>query len=73
MKNAADILAMEFLAAAQGVDILRPLTSSESLEQVHAELHESVDPWIHDQQMSVDIEKACDVVHRMDIDRIGLR
>jgi histidine ammonia-lyase len=73
MKNAADILAIEFLAAAQGVDLLRPLTSSESLEQVHAELRESVDPWIHDRQMSVDIEKAYDVLHRMDIDRIGLR
>ncbi len=33
--NSKRVLSLEFLAAAQGIDLLRPLRSSEALEQVH--------------------------------------
>jgi histidine ammonia-lyase len=72
MKNAANILAIEFLAAAQGVNLLRPLRSSEKLEQAHAALRTSVEPWIHDREMSVDIKKAYDVLHQMELEQFGL-
>jgi len=72
MKNAANILAIEFLAAAQGVNLLRPLRSSEKLEQAHAALRTSVEPWIHDREMSVDIKKAHDVLHQMELEQFGL-
>src|SRR4029077_17097375 len=36
IRNVAHILGIELLAAAQGVEFLRPLTSSVALEQVHA-------------------------------------
>ena len=36
ISNVAHIIAIEWLAAAQGIEFLRPLRSSPALEQVHA-------------------------------------
>ena len=56
--NTAHILGIELLAAAQGIDFLRPLQSSAPLEAVHALLRTSVPTMEHDRYLAPDIESA---------------
>jgi histidine ammonia-lyase len=58
LENTRYILAIELLAAGQGIDLLRPLTSSSPLERLHADLRAVVPAWIEDREMSPDIEAA---------------
>lgn len=60
--NTAHILAIELLAAAQGIEFLRPLCSSAALEQVHALLRRSVPAMTHDRYLAPDIESAATLV-----------
>jgi histidine ammonia-lyase len=56
--NTGRILAIEWLAAAQGIDFLRPLTSSAPLEKAHALLRAQVPTMMTDHYLGPDIEKA---------------
>ncbi|MEO8277697.1 MAG: histidine ammonia-lyase [Thermoanaerobaculia bacterium] len=56
--NVRQILAIEVLAAAQGIDLLRPLRSSPDLEDLHRWLRRSVPAWIEDREMSPDLATA---------------
>ena len=56
--NVAHILGIEWLAAAQGVDFLRPLQSSAALEQVHSLLRSRCPAMMHDRYIAPDIEAA---------------
>ena len=56
--NVARILGIEWLAAAQGVEFLRPLRSSQVLESVHALLRERCPAMHHDRLVAPDIEHA---------------
>jgi histidine ammonia-lyase len=56
--NTGRILAIEWLAAAQGIDFLRPLTSSVALENAHALLRTQVPTMMTDHYLGPDIEKA---------------
>lgn len=56
--NAAAILGIEWLAAAQGIDFLRPLTTSPALEEVHRRLRDSVAFYDADRYIAPDIEAA---------------
>ena len=56
--NVAHILGIELLAAAQGIDFLRPLVSSEVLEAVHAELRAGVPMMAEDRYLAPDIALA---------------
>ncbi len=58
VENACRILAIELLAAAQGIDLLRPLTSSPPLEALHRALRERVDRWSEDREMAPDLAQA---------------
>jgi histidine ammonia-lyase len=58
--NTRRILAIELLAAAQGVDLLRPLASSAALERLHAAVRARVPPWTHDREMAPDLLAAED-------------
>jgi histidine ammonia-lyase len=60
--NTAHILGIELLAAAQGIDFLRPLKSSAPLEAVHALLRTQVPAMAQDRYLAPDIEKATDLV-----------
>ena len=60
--NTAHILGIEFLAAAQGLDFLRPLRTSNTIERVHALLRNSVSPLTQDRHLSPDIEHATQLV-----------
>lgn len=56
--NVRRILAIELLCAAQGIDLRRPLRSSELLEGLHAALRERVTRWVDDRELAPDIARA---------------
>jgi histidine ammonia-lyase len=60
--NVASILGIEWLAAAQGVEFLRPMKSSQVLESVHALLRERCPAMHHDRLVAPDIEHASALV-----------
>jgi len=60
--NVAVILGIEWLAAAQGIEFLRPLRSSDALEQAHALLREHCAAMPTDRYLAPDIEKATSLV-----------
>lgn len=56
--NTAVIVAIELLAAAQGIEFHRPLASSRHLEHVHAQLRRQVPAFDEDRFFAPDIEVA---------------
>jgi histidine ammonia-lyase len=56
--NLRQILAIELLAASQGIDLLRPLRSSLRLEAVHAFVRDRVAAWDEDREMAPDLAAA---------------
>jgi histidine ammonia-lyase len=56
--NVRQILAIELLAAAQGIDFLRPLTSSPPLEALHGDLRARIPRWREDREMATDLAAA---------------
>jgi histidine ammonia-lyase len=60
--NTAHILGIELLAAAQGIDFLRPLATSEPLARVHATLRERCPSVDRDRSLAPDIERATALV-----------
>ncbi len=61
--NVAHILAIELLAAAEGIEFLRPLRSSAPLEAAHALLREGVPRFERDRFFAPEIERAGALVH----------
>ncbi|GMU66504.1 MAG: histidine ammonia-lyase [Acidobacteriota bacterium] len=57
-ENVRRILGVELAAAAQGIDLLRPLRSSPPLERLHDDLRRRIAPWTEDREMSPDLEAA---------------
>jgi histidine ammonia-lyase len=55
-RNSAGIVAIELLAAAQGIDFRAPLRTSASLQQVHALVRSRVAFYDHDRYFAPDIE-----------------
>ena len=68
--NTAHILGIELLAAAQGIEFLRPLTSSPALEAVHARLREDCPSVERDRYLAPDIERATALVSDGSLARI---
>jgi histidine ammonia-lyase len=62
ISNVAVILGIEWLASAQGVDFLRPLRSSQALEQAHALLRVHCAAMPTDRYLAPDIERATALV-----------
>jgi histidine ammonia-lyase len=56
--NTRRIVAIELLAACQGIEFRRPLRSSESLERAHRLVRQSVRPYEEDRYFAPDIEAA---------------
>ena len=63
VRNTAYILSIEWLAAAQGIEFLRPLQSSVALEKTMSILREKVTFMDQDRWLSPDIEAASTLVH----------
>jgi histidine ammonia-lyase len=61
-ENTRGVLAIELLAAAQGIDFRRPLKSSAALEQAHALLRKQVAFYDHDRHFAPDIAAAKSVI-----------
>ncbi len=70
ISNVAHILGIELLAAAQGVDFLRPLQSSSALEQVHALLRAQCPTMMQDRYLAPDIASASALVRGGELARI---
>jgi len=60
--NLRSVLAMEFLAAAQGLEFHRPLRSSDGVEEAVARLRRVVPRLEHDREMAPDLEAAAELV-----------
>ena len=58
VENAAGVVGIELLAAAQGIDFHRPARSSMALEQVHASIRGEVAHYAADRYFAPDIEAA---------------
>jgi histidine ammonia-lyase len=62
-ENAAGIIGIELLAACQGIDFLRPLKTSKTLEQVHQLVREQVPFYDKDRYFAPDIACAKNLVN----------
>jgi histidine ammonia-lyase len=71
--NTAHILGIELLAAAQGIEFLRPLASSAALEAVHALLRSQCPSVEQDRHLAPDIERATRLVTDGSLSRIFRR
>jgi histidine ammonia-lyase len=60
--NLAGIVAIEYLAAAQGIDLRAPLKTSAALAKAMKALRAKVKMWRDDREMAVDIEAARAIV-----------
>jgi histidine ammonia-lyase len=60
--NTAHVLAIEWLAASQGLEFLRPLRSSDAIEAAHALLRSRCPSVTRDRYLAPDIERAADLV-----------
>jgi histidine ammonia-lyase len=70
ISNTAHILGIELLAAAQGIEFLRPMSSSAALEQAHALLRQQVPALVQDRYLAPDIEHATRLVRSGSLSRI---
>ena len=68
--NTSNILGIELLAAAQGIEFLRPLRSSVALEQVHALLRSSVASMAQDRYLAPEMARATALVRDGSLARI---
>lgn len=58
VRNVDRILAIELLAAAQGIDLRRPLRSSPALERLHEAIRALVPKWEEDRELAPDLAAA---------------
>ncbi|KAF6339444.1 histidine ammonia-lyase [Rhinolophus ferrumequinum] len=58
VEHVEQVLAIELLAACQGIEFLRPLRTTTPLEKVYDLVRSVVRPWIKDRFMAPDIEAA---------------
>uniref|UniRef100_A0A4W4FG44 Histidine ammonia-lyase n=1 Tax=Electrophorus electricus TaxID=8005 RepID=A0A4W4FG44_ELEEL len=65
IEHVEQVLAIELLAACQGIEFLRPLRTTTPLEKVYDLVRSVVKPWIKDRFMAADIE----AVHRLLVDQ----
>jgi histidine ammonia-lyase len=67
--NLARIVAIELLAACEGIDFHRPLTTSAALEDAHALIRSVATPRHEDREFSSDIERLAGMVEAGAFDR----
>ena len=62
VENTANILAIELLAGAQGIDLRRPLKTSPLLQKAHTAIRRKAAFWDQDRIMSPDIEAVKELI-----------
>ena len=70
VENVEYVVAIELLAACQGIDLLRPLKTSAPLEALHAIVRSVAPSWSSDRRMSPDIEAVVKIVRDGSIVRL---
>ncbi|MDY0743829.1 histidine ammonia-lyase [Paucibacter sp. R3-3] len=73
LDNTGHVVAIELLAAAQGIEFLRPLVSSAALEDAHALLRKTCPPMPDDHYLAPDIEHAKTLVDAGEFAALGRR
>jgi histidine ammonia-lyase len=58
LDNTLQILAIELVAACQGIDFRRPLESSPALERTYRDVRSAIPVWTEDRVMSDDLRAA---------------
>lgn len=61
-ENAAGVVGIELLAAAQGIDFSRPLTSSPAIEEAHSVVRAIADHWDADRYIAPELTAASTLV-----------
>jgi histidine ammonia-lyase len=69
-ENSGAIAAIELLAAAQGIDLRRPLKTSPRLQKIHGAIRGRAAFWDQDREMAPDIAAVADLVRSGDIRRM---
>jgi histidine ammonia-lyase len=69
--NALNVVALEFLAACQGVDLRAPLKTSPRLARAHSALRLSVPFAQNDRLLALDIAEAAQVVRRSEVQSLA--
>lgn len=69
VENAEQVLAIEMLAAAEGLDYRAPLRSSASIEKARALIREMVPQMTEDRPLSRDIERIAEAIREGKFDR----
>ena len=64
--NVRWVLAIELVAAAQGIDLLRPLRSSERLEEAHRLIRERIAFREEDREMAADLKRGIALLDELD-------
>ena len=62
VKNVERVLAMELMAASQGIDLLRPLRTTEKLEKIHSQIRKKVPYFEEDAPFYESIEAITEVI-----------
>lgn len=62
LDNVAHVVAIELLAAAQGVDFHRPQKSSDDIESIIALLREVSPAFVEDRSLSIDINRVAELI-----------
>ena len=60
--NAANVVAIELLASAQGIDLRAPLATAPELAKAHRAIRERAATLIDDRPFSPDVQKIADLV-----------
>jgi len=63
-ENTRQIVAIEYLAASQGISLRRPLTSSTSVESALQHLRNQVPQYMEDRVFYPDIEQAASLIRQ---------
>lgn len=61
-ENTRYILAIELLAAAQGIDLRRPMRSNEALEHAHATIRSAASKWEEDRYFQPDLDAVSKLI-----------
>ena len=61
-ENSTGVVAIELLAATQGIDLRLPMKTSPSLQRAHAEVRNKVPFYDHDRLLAPDIEAASELI-----------
>ncbi len=67
VRNVMSVVAIEFLAAAQGLEFLVPFKSSKPLEAAHKLIRSKVKKLTEDRRLDVDIKKVVDLIKKREI------